>query len=415
MTLPALRTAGVAVVAAAALCTPAVAASTAGADRPASARLVTADPDGLFELSATGWPDPEGIPGEAWIVVDVASGQVLAARRETELRPPASTTKLLTALAVARRTSGDELVTVSDDAARQAGASTGLRTGDVLRLDDLLALLLIRSGNDAAVALAEHTAGSEDAFADLLAQEAAVLGLDGIRVEEPHGLDDRNRLSARDLAVIGRAVLADTRLRPLVAAPTWTLSTGQVIANRNLVLERYPDATGLKTGMTRAAGWSLVASARRGTQHLVAVVLGGASEQDRLTAVTMLLDHGFDAFTSAPPPPGLRLRTEAAWLDVAAPLTHVVVPVGATVGHTPTLPVEPAAPDIQWRWGGPAGEGATRLATTLRSGTATAATSPVSARPEQPSAGSTGALGAWVAGRVHAAFRAATVSGLWGE
>lgn len=383
---------------------------------PVPVAVVRAE-DGLWSLDAAGWPAAPSVDAAAWILVDVTTGQVLGGRDEDVPRPPASTTKLLTALAVSRRTAPDDVVVVPEAAVGIEGATAGLRAGQRIRVDDLLALLLLRSGNDAAAALAIHVGGSPDGFARLLRAEADVLGLRDAVVVEPHGLHDGNRLSARSLAVIGRAVLADPALRPLVAAQTWRLSDGTTIANRNELLAAYPASTGLKTGMTRAAGWSLVASARRGQRHLVAVVLGGPTADSRFTASEVLLQHGFLDFAPAPAPPRLRVREDARWLRLRPTGPEGLLPLGAVADLVPSLPVEPVAPTVRWSWGG--GDGTWLQPTTLVGEGARATTAPVSDVPDGASRrrtpADTGAagLGAWLSGRVQAGMRAATLADLW--
>ncbi len=373
-------------------------------------------PDGLWRVAAEGWPAAPRVDGASWILVDVGTGQILGGQDEDVRRPPASTTKLLTALVAVRRTSPGDVVEVGDEVLGLEGASTGLRPGDRLTIDDLLALLLLRSGNDAAVALAVHVAGSEEAFAGMLAAEAEALAIPGAEVVEPHGLFDRNRLSARDLAVIGRAVLAEERLRPLVGAVTWQLASGRVITNRNELLGEFGGATGLKTGQTQAAGWSLVASARRGQRHLVAVVLGGATAQSRFTSAAALLDHGFAGFARPPALPALRLRGDAAWVEVVAPQGEALLPVGTSPSLVPTIPVELVDPTIRWSWDTANGSGGWHAPGRLSAAAGAATVSPVTGAgtvAAEDGTDGTAALGAWLSGRIQAGMRAATVAGAW--
>ncbi len=397
---------------------PAVPTAPTASTAAAAAVLGPVGEDGLWRLEAPGWPAPPAIDAEAWILVDVTTGQVLDGHREHLARPPASTTKLLTALAVARRTDRDDVVTIDPRAVGLEGATAGLRGGQQVPVDDLLALLLLRSGNDAAEALALHVGGSPEGFAALLQAEADALGLRDAVVVEPHGLFDRNRLSARSLAVVGRAVLADPRLRPMVAASSWQLSDGRTITNRNELLDAYAGSTGLKTGMTRAAGWSLVASARKGQRHLVAVVLGGPDANSRFTASAALLDHGFTAFAPARAVPDLRVRHAGAWLRVV-PQRHVeLLPLGATPELVPALPVEPDAPAIRWAWDGgswlqPSSLGRVRsspVAAPVRWGSSRSTDAPPLVGRDHEA---TAALGAWLSGRIQAGMRAATVADAW--
>lgn len=358
--------------------------------------------DGLWRLDVTGWPAPAAVAATGWILVDAGTGQILGAMADAIPRPPASTTKLLTALVVADRAQHGEIAIVSSAAAGQGGASGELEAGQHVTVDDLLVLLLLRSGNDAAVALAEHVGGSVEDFARLLAAKADDLGLDGAVTIEPHGLDDRNLLSARHLAVLGRSVLADDWLRELVGAATWTLANGRVVHNRNELLATVAGATGLKTGMTRLSGWSVVASARRGSRHLLAVVLGATSDEERFASAARLLEFGFAAFRPPDELPELRVRGNARWFDVEVEDPTPTLPVGAVALRGPHLPVELAAPTVLWSWaaaGGGRGEWLQEA----------------SLEPAQPRPAASGPLGAWLAGRVQAALRAATAADLWGR
>jgi serine-type D-Ala-D-Ala carboxypeptidase (penicillin-binding protein 5/6) len=287
-----------------------------------------------------GWPDAPEVSADAFVLMDAATGQILAEHGAEERRPVASTIKVLTALTVLDRAELDDVVEVGDEV-QVGGASVGLRPGDEWTIEQLLDGLLIRSGNDAAEALAAHVAGGLDAFVDLMRQDAAALGIDDLTLTSVSGLDDGNLLSARDLATLARVALADEELRPLLGRARTSLpGLGQVM-NRNELLDAYPDATGVKTGYTQAAGFSLVASARRDGRELIAVVLDAGEDPARFQDAAGLLDHGFDEFRSETPSTTVRLLVGGGAHEVEVPPAPVVVPVEAEVGLAPGPPVRP--------------------------------------------------------------------------
>lgn len=246
----------------------------------------------------------------AALLADSTTGQVLLTRNPHQRRPMASTTKLMTALLVREHARLNEEVVVPASAL-VGGASMGLEAGEHLTVEDLLWGLLLNSGNDAAVALAEHVAGSQAAFVELMNQRAATLGLRDTHFANPHGLDAPEHYSSvYDLWKLAEAVLADPVLRRMVATRSYN-AAGHALRNRNELLSMYPGADGVKTGTTDQAGQCLVASVTRNGHRVIAVVLGS---QDRYADVTALLDHYFTFYrwASAPQPQGL-----VAWLRAA--------------------------------------------------------------------------------------------------
>jgi D-alanyl-D-alanine carboxypeptidase len=241
-------------------------------------------------------PDPPQLTAESWIVVDVDSDVVLASHNPDEERPMASVTKLMTALVVRDHAALDERVRVSATAAGIGESEVGLVEGEVWSVEDLLTGMLVRSGNDAAVALAQHVGGSVAGFAELMNVKAAEMGLRHSHFVNPHGLDaDGHSTSAADLAVIARAVLADpvlatmvrTRIVKFTASPT---GAARVAENTNALLGRYPGVVGMKTGYTSQAGRVLVSALERGDRTLVAVVMGS---EDHFADSRELLDWAY--------------------------------------------------------------------------------------------------------------------------
>lgn len=273
-----------------------------------------------------------GVPaGVSAALVEVGSGQVIAAADADRRRPVASTVKLVTALVAVDALAPGTTVVVGDEVVGVGGASAGLRPGDAVDGDELLALLLLRSGNDAAVALATAVAGDEDAFVALMESRLARLGITA-DLASASGLDAGDRLTATELATVARAVLAEPRLAGPASVRVLTLDDGRELANRNLLLGALPGATGLKTGFTDAAGWSLVGSAERAGRALVAVVLGAAGEAERVALAARLLEHGFDATVVRTPGERLSIRTGRGEVVLAAEAPPVTVPVGADLG-----------------------------------------------------------------------------------
>jgi D-alanyl-D-alanine carboxypeptidase (penicillin-binding protein 5/6) len=230
---------------------------------------------------------PPSVSAKAALMVDLDSGQTLYAWRPNEPLPPASTVKLMTALLAVRHADVNQRVTVSPRAAETPGSRMGLVAGERLTVSDLLYGLLLPSGNDAAVALAEHVAGSEGAFVKLMNAAAAVLGLKGTHFTNVHGSDEPGETtSAADLVILARAVLADPFLAQIVAAPTAHIAD-RTLMNTNELLGAYRGADGVKTGTSDAAGECLVASATRDGHRLLTVVL---DSQDRYADTRALLD-----------------------------------------------------------------------------------------------------------------------------
>lgn len=217
---------------------------------------------------------------------DVLWGRAIDVRRAN-----ASTTKMVTALVVVKEADLDEPVRASRSAAATGGGGFDLSPGDVFTAGELLHALLLSSSNDAAVALAEHVAGSERAFAARMNRVAESLGATGSSFVTAHGLDVPGHYStARDLARIALALLRRPILAEIVATPATTISGGRRLVNTNPLLKSYAGAVGVKTGYTAGAGDVLVAAAERGGRRLIAVAMGSS---DAAADASALLDYGF--------------------------------------------------------------------------------------------------------------------------
>jgi serine-type D-Ala-D-Ala carboxypeptidase (penicillin-binding protein 5/6) len=245
------------------------------------------------------------IDAAASLLVDLGSGQVLVQESRDVARPIASLTKLMTALLILEDDGGqlDRAVRIHPDAvfARGdygGGSTLGLRAGERVSIRGLLAGLLLGSANDAAEALAIERSGSVGAFVDAMNARARALGMSRTTFASPHGLDDRGVSSAADVLLLLRAAREHAAFRHLVASRFAVIRSDQAparrVQNRNVMLWLYPGASGVKTGTTAAAGWCLVATARRGDRELAVIVLGGRDEV--FSDAAALLNHGFAAY-----------------------------------------------------------------------------------------------------------------------
>ncbi|HWI54023.1 MAG TPA: D-alanyl-D-alanine carboxypeptidase family protein [Symbiobacteriaceae bacterium] len=251
-------------------------------------------PNPAWKLTA----QPQVSAGGA-VLVDWTTGRILYNKNAFGPRDPASTTKVLTALIALEKGRLEDKVTVSKRAAYTPGSSMYIKPGEVYSLHDLLYGLLLRSGNDAAVAIAEHIGGSVEGFAAMMNAKSRELGARSSHWVNPHGLTVAGHVtSAYDLALITRHALQNEMFRSIVAVRETPLKfeylqRDVVLHNTNRLLSVMPEADGVKTGTTAAAGACLVASATRGEHKLVAVVLHAGN---RWQDASKLLNWGFDNF-----------------------------------------------------------------------------------------------------------------------
>ena len=273
-----------------------------GSAHPAAAREHLDDLIGGVRAStdasrAAALPDVSMPSGILWTL----DGRSLWERDPHAVRAMASTTKIMTALVALESGDPEEVVAISKDAADVGESEVGLRAGQTMSLRELIEATLIRSGNDAAMALAEHVAGSEDAFVARMNDKAVELGLSDTHYANPHGLDESgHRTSATDLASLSLVALSNPEFARIVASPSVSvrLADGSVkkYENSNVLLKNYEGASGIKTGWTDDAGYCLVASADREGIGFVAVVLGAESEKDRFSQARTLLDWGYEHY-----------------------------------------------------------------------------------------------------------------------
>lgn len=229
----------------------------------------------------------------AAILMDVDSGRVLYERNADARMLIASTTKIMTALVAIRDGKLSDTVKVSREAAYTEGSSMYLKEGEELTLETLLYGLLLCSGNDAAVAVAEHVGGSVKGFVERMNDTALALGMENSSFANPNGLDDENHYStARDMAVLARAAMENETLVRIASTHTVTIG-GRTMTNHNKLLRFMDGCLGLKTGYTRAAGRTLVSCAERNGQRLIAVTLQDGNDWADHQS---LYDYGFAAY-----------------------------------------------------------------------------------------------------------------------
>jgi serine-type D-Ala-D-Ala carboxypeptidase (penicillin-binding protein 5/6) len=303
-------------------------------------------------------PAPPKMTGTSWVLMDYASGNVLAGEGYDTRLEPASITKVMTSYVIAAEIAGGKVkatdqVMMSENAWRKGGAGTdgsysGFEVNKTAPLEQMEKGMAVQSGNDAAIALAEHVAGSEDAFASLMNAYAARIGMKNSHFLNATGLSEQGHFStARDLALLGRAFIRDypqtyayNKIKEFTVGPITQ-------PNRNLLLWRDPTVDGIKTGHHSGAGYCLMASALRGDQRLISVVMGSTSENQRASDSLALLNWGFRFFeTHKLYDAGKAIAKQKVWkgdtaevnLGVAEPML-VTVPRGRYAQLKPSMDV----------------------------------------------------------------------------
>ena len=242
----------------------------------------------------------ENLPAKSYILVEANTGKVLAEKNADEKMPPASITKVMTMLLLAEKldlgeVSLDDLVTTSKHANSMEGSQVWLDVGEQMSIEDLLKATAINSANDAAVAISEHIAGSEEQFVELMNQKAAELGMTGSCFCNASGLDADGHLStARDIAIMGRELIKYPLIIKYTSKYMDNLRNGKTeLVNTNKLVRFYDGCNGLKTGTTDLAGSCLCATATRNDMTLIAVSMGSETSKDRFESCRSLLDYGF--------------------------------------------------------------------------------------------------------------------------
>lgn len=249
-------------------------------------------------------PPPPDVEGKSWVLMDYNTGQIIASKDPDLQVEPASITKVMTDYVVSAEVANGKIhmtdpVTISENAWRGGGAGTDgstsfLKLNSQVPLKDLLYGLIIQSGNDAAIALAEHTAGSEPAFANLMNAYAKQIGMTHSNFENASGYPIANHYTtARDIAILSRALIHDFPEDYAISAVKEFEWNGIKQHNRNLLLWRDNTVDGIKTGHTAAAGYCLAASAKQGDARMIAIVMGAGSEKGRADSALALMNYGF--------------------------------------------------------------------------------------------------------------------------
>ncbi len=275
-----------------------------------------------------------GIPCESAILIERTTGQVLFEKSADTPLPPASITKVMTMLLLTEAIDGGK-VSLSDTvvctahAASMGGSQIWLKEGETMTVDELLRAVAVGSANDASCALAEHLAGSEEAFVEQMNERAAALGCTNTHFCNCTGLDAEGHYSsARDIAILSQALLAHPMIRDYTTIWQDSLRGGETqLVNTNKLVRWYDGTTGLKTGTTDDAKYCLAASAERDGMELIAVILGAPTGNDRFGAARGLLDYGF-----------------AGWQLIATPLPEIAERIPVTGGVARSVAVRAEAP-----------------------------------------------------------------------
>ncbi|WP_339844979.1 D-alanyl-D-alanine carboxypeptidase family protein [uncultured Halopseudomonas sp.] len=285
-------------------------------------------------------PSAPQLSASSYMLMDARSGEVLMEHNADEPLPPASLTKMMTSYIASMeilrgQIKEEDLVLVSEKAWRKGGSKMFIEVGNRVPVIDLLRGIIIQSGNDASIAMAEHIAGSEEAFADLMNSHAKRLGMNNTHFENSTGWPAEGHLStARDLAAMAHAIIRDDPEHYKLYKEKEFVWNGITQPNRNLMLWRDSTVDGLKTGHTEEAGYCLVASAEREGMRLISVVMGTTSEQARAAETQKMLTWGFRFFeTKSFYEPGQVLSQARVWAGA-----ENQVALGLTDGLVMTLP-----------------------------------------------------------------------------
>jgi D-alanyl-D-alanine carboxypeptidase (penicillin-binding protein 5/6) len=247
-------------------------------------------------------PSPPTLNAKAYILIDVNSGKIIAEKNSDEKLPPASLTKMMTLFVISNALQNEQIhltdnVHISRDAWKTAGSRMFIKEGQQVSIEDLLKGIIVDSGNDACVAMAEHLGGSEPGFAEIMNQQAQDLGMQNSHFTDSTGLPDPNLYTtAKDLAILGRALINNYPQYYHWYKQKWFTYNGIRQPNRNRLLWRDSQVDGVKTGHTSEAGFCLVSSAKRENMRLLAVVMASPSESARADDSERLINYGFRFF-----------------------------------------------------------------------------------------------------------------------
>jgi len=255
----------------------------------------------LLPAPVSAAPQGPDVSAKAAVLMEKSTGRVLYENNPHQALPPASVTKVMSLLLVGEaiksgKISLDDVVTTSEHAASMGGSQIYLEAGEKMSVEDMLKAVVIGSANDAAVALAEHIAGSESAFVSMMNEKAKKLGMNDTNFVNASGLDAEGHVtSAYDIALMSRALLLEyPEIKKYTTIWMDSVRGGEFqLANTNKLIRTYTGATGLKTGSTSVAGCCLAASAERDGMELICGILGSPTSKERFAAAKSLLDYGF--------------------------------------------------------------------------------------------------------------------------
>ena len=288
---------------------------------------------------------------KSWVLMDAATGTVLQSGNEHEQLAPASVTKVMTLLLIMEaidsgRIGWDDTVTASEAAAAKGGSQVFLKVGETMTVEEMVKSIAVSSANDCACAMAEHLAGSEAAFVELMNRRAKELGMEDTNFVNCTGLDDddaakAHRTSAHDIALMSRELLVN---HPDIKKYTtiWmdSIRDGTFgLSNTNKLVRYYSGCTGLKTGFTSGAGYCLSASAQREGMELIAVVMGSETSQKRFDACRGMLDYGFAAYAHYTPeaPMNAAVSVKLGTAELVSAVLEEAKPILVDKGKLPEI------------------------------------------------------------------------------
>lgn len=265
----------------------------------------------VFSLSFNVFADEDlNINSKSAVLMDAGTGEIIYELNKDEMLPPASITKIMTVLlGVEAIKSGkislEDEVTISSHASSMGGSQVYLDAGETQKVEELFKAILIRSANDAAVAIGEHIAGSEEIFVRMMNERAQELGMKNTKFKNSSGLPDTEQYSSsHDVAIMSKEILKYDLLDEWLTTYIYDMKVGknkdkiQTLVNTNKLIKQYEGITGIKTGSTNEAGFCISASAKRGNLELIAVIMGSDSSKERFNEAMRLLDFGFANYDS---------------------------------------------------------------------------------------------------------------------
>lgn len=300
-------------------------------------------------------PIAPSVNAKAYLLIDAYSGNILASDNIDERVAPASLTKMMTSYVISMalkegRIKPDDLVTISEGAWKTGGSKMFVKVGDKVAVRDLMQGIIVDSGNDACVAMAEYVAGSQESFVNLMNQAAVQLGMRHTHFMDVDGLPDPNHYStARDMVILARALILDFPEDYKWYSQKWFTYNGIKQPNRNRLLWRDPDVDGIKTGHTNDAGFCLAASGQKNGMRLITIVMGAPSDEMRAQDSQKLLTYGFRFFESQKLyAADMKLATPRVWFGQRSEINvglardlYATLPAGQNKAVTTTMTFTP--------------------------------------------------------------------------